>query len=74
MPLDKATPEQERMLNGLLDAFRQLGPVESLDWFATYFDRDFTKAMAAHGHPVPWVDDLTREIQALVVKYRAKQG
>ena len=33
-----------------------------------------TKSMATHGHPVPWVDDLTREVRALVVKYRAKQG
>lgn len=70
MKVNNPTPEHRRILTGLLDGFRMLGPVESLSWFAEYFEGS-AKAMAAHGHPIPWCDDLVREVQALYVKYKA---
>jgi len=70
---DKATPAQEQMLNHMLDAFRQLGPIESLDWFATYFD-GYSKAMAQHGHPAPWCDDLVRDVRAIIERAKRERG
>ena len=64
----KPTAHHRRVLNGLLDAFRMLGPVESLDWFREYF-QDFAAEKAKHGHPAPWCDDLVRDICTLIVKY-----
>ena len=67
----EVTPEQRRALTGMLDAFRMLGPVESLDWVAEYFD-GFQAAMAAHEHPAPWCDDLVADVRGLVAKYKRK--
>lgn len=67
-----ACMQHARMLNRMLDAFRWLGPVEALDWLATYFDGHAT-SMAEHGHPAPWVDELVADARALVVKYKAME-
>lgn len=66
-----ACPKHARMLNRLLDALRWLGPIESLDWVATYFD-GHAEAMAEHGHPAPWCDDLVCDVRALVAKYKER--
>jgi hypothetical protein len=74
---EDVTPEQRRILNGLLDAFRMLGPIESLDWIAVYFE-NYAAAMAEHAaqakhkHPAPWCDELVADVRALVAKYKEK--
>lgn len=68
MKIDKPTERHKQLMMGLLDAFRLLGPIESLDWLVNYFD-DYSTAMQDHGHPVPWVDDLVAELKLLITKY-----
>lgn len=63
---------RRRTMNRMLDAFRMLGPIESLDWVAIYFD-GYQSAMAVHGHPAPWCDELVADVHTLVTKYKARR-
>jgi hypothetical protein len=66
------TPEHRRILNGLLDGFRLLGPLESTVWLADYFDGYAIEMMrSGHAHAAKNVPELVEELRALVDKYKA---
>lgn len=65
----KASFFERRALKAMLDAFRMLGPIESLDWMAEYFE-DYQATLANHEHPAPWCDALVAEVRVLVSKYK----
>jgi hypothetical protein len=65
------TPELRRMLNGMLDGFRLVGPIEALDWVAVYFE-NYQAAMERHAHPAPWCNELVADVRALVDKYKRR--
>ena len=72
MIVNKPTFLQKLVLRNMLGAFRMLGPIESLDWLATYFE-GYSEAMARHGHPAPWCDDLVRDARAIVERSKRER-
>jgi len=71
--VDNPTAENRRILNGLLDGFRLLGPLESIVWLADYFnDHALTmlKSGHAHGDMAQRELDLVSELRMLVAKYK----
>lgn len=75
MIVERPTAKQKRTLNGLLDGFRMLGPIESVVWLADYFDGHAAAMMkAGHDHcgRAAVVDELVSDLRELVVKYKAR--